>query len=120
MADVDRVLIDIPDFPSSYNKYMGRGGKKEHIVDYQEEKVMWAWLVRANIKKKPKRPFNKAIVHITYHFDDNRRRDPDNYAGKFILDGLVLAGVIKDDSFDCIDLRLKGVSMCKKRVRLLM
>lgn len=32
----------------------------------------------------------------------------DNYSGKFILDGLVLSGIIEDDSFDCIDLLLKG------------
>ena len=36
------------------------------------------------------------------------RRDPDNYSGKFILDGLVKAGIIADDSFSNIDLRLCG------------
>ena len=45
---------------------------------------------------------------ITYFFPTRGRRDPDNYSGKFILDGLVQAGILRDDSFRCIDLRLRG------------
>lgn len=48
MTDINNVLIEITDIPSSNNKYLGRGSKKNHIVDYQEEKTMWAWFVRAN------------------------------------------------------------------------
>jgi len=48
-------------------------------------------------KKLPK--FEKVVLIITWHEPD-RRRDPDNIMGgqKFILDGLVMAGVIPDDS----------------------
>ena len=59
-------------------------------------------------RPKPKQPIRWATVKITYFFPDNRRRDPDNYAGKMILDGLTAAGVIVDDSFGCIELILKG------------
>lgn len=45
---------------------------------------------------------------LHYFFKDNRRRDPDNYSGKFILDGLVRAGILQDDSFAVIDLELKA------------
>ena len=44
------------------------------------------------------------MVIITYHFPDRRRRDPDNYSGKFLLDGLTKAKAIVDDSFDHISL----------------
>ena len=49
----------------------------------------------------------RATVILRYHFRDSRRRDPDNYSGKMILDGLVHAGILKDDSFRCIDLVLQ-------------
>lgn len=48
-----------------------------------------------------KLPRNKGKVNITITwYEKDRRRDPDNVmAGqKFILDGLVVAGIIKNDS----------------------
>lgn len=87
---------------------MGRGSKNYQAFTYQEEKQKWAWLVQAAIKKKLSKPIEKAVVNITYYFPDKRRRDPDNYSGKFVLDGLTKAGIIKDDSFSNIDLILKG------------
>ena len=50
----------------------------------------------------------RAVVQIRYFFPDRRRRDPDNYSGKMILDGLVRCGVLKDDSFSCIRLELSA------------
>ncbi len=54
---------------------------------------MVAWLA----KKLPK--FNKVNLIITWYEPDNRR-DPDNIMGgqKFLFDGLVRAGTIKNDS----------------------
>ena len=49
-------------------------------------------------------PYEKATVIIKYNFADNRRRDPDNYSGKMILDGLKNNGFIVDDSFKEIDI----------------
>jgi len=43
-------------------------------------------------------------VRITYYFAANRRRDKDNYTPKMLMDGLVKAGVLMDDSKDRIDL----------------
>ena len=40
-------------------------------------------------------------MKITYYFGDKRRRDPSNY-DKAILDGLVLADIIEDDSYEVI------------------
>lgn len=45
---------------------------------------------------------------IEYQFQDNRRRDPDNYSGKFILDGLTKGGIIRDDSFKHISLTVRA------------
>lgn len=102
-----RLIIN--DIPPSNNKFMGRGTRYVQSIQYQEEKQKWEWLIKAAIgKNKPKNSLEKATVTITYYFQDKRRRDPDNYSGKFLLDGLVRAGVIEDDSFNNIDLILRG------------
>jgi len=102
------IKLVIPEIPPSNNKFMGRGTRYVQSIQYQEEKQKWAWLIRAALKDKPKKPFEKAEVKIIYYFPTRQRRDPDNYSGKFILDGLTQAGIIKDDSFGNIDLILRG------------
>ena len=47
-------------------------------------------------------------MRLTYYFPTKGRRDPDNYSGKMILDGLTAAGIIADDSFGNITLELRG------------
>lgn len=95
----------IPEIPPSNNKFIGR----ENRWEYQEIKKQWANLISACCRPRPPKPLERAIVTLEYHFKDKRRRDPDNYSGKMILDGLTAAGIIKDDSFYCIDLQLRAV-----------
>lgn len=102
------IRIVILDIPPSNNKFMGRGTRYTQSVQYQEEKQKWEWLVRAALGRRHIDPIEKAKVTLTYYFGDKRRRDPDNYSGKFLLDGLVKAGVLADDSFNNIDLILQG------------
>lgn len=94
----------IPDIPPSNNKFIGR----ENRFEYQNYKKSWAELVKLFCRPKPAKPIKKSIVKLTYYFKDNRRRDPDNYSGKMLLDGLVRAGIIEDDSFSNIYLVLSG------------
>lgn len=95
----------IPDIPPSNNKFIGRNVRWE----YQKVKKRWAELIAAYCRPKPPEPLERARVTLIYHFADKRRRDPDNYSGKMILDGLTASGMIRDDSFLCIDLQLKAV-----------
>jgi len=90
---------------------MGKATLSLHRFSYQAEKKRWAELIYYSAKKASHKGilYNKAMVQITYHFKDRRRRDPDNYSGKLLLDGLVGAGVITDDSFTHIELVLKGI-----------
>lgn len=97
------MIYRIDAIPPTNNKFIGRNERWK----YQEVKQEWQGLINLLCRPKPKKPFEKAIVKLTYHFKDDRRRDPDNYSGKFILDGLVRAGIIADDSFDCITLVLR-------------
>ena len=94
----------IPKIPPSNNKFIGR----ENRFEYQQYKKSWAELVKLFCRPKPKEPIEISVVKLTYYFPDRRRRDPDNYSGKMILDGLVRSGIIKDDSFNCIRLFLDG------------
>lgn len=94
----------IPDVPPSNNKFIGRNARWE----YQSAKKQWADMIALFCRPKPPEPLKKATVKIKYYFTDRRRRDPDNYSGKMILDGLTKCGIIADDSFFVIDLQLSA------------
>lgn len=110
----------VNDIPPSNNKYMGNS---HDFNGYRAQKERWHWLIKGALQKvkKPAVPFEKAVVTISYYFRDKRRHDPDNYSGKMILDPLVREGVIKDDSFDNIELRLKkgGVDKVNPRTEII-
>lgn len=92
--------------PPSLNKFAGRANTWEYRAEKQRwtEAVMWVVLA----KEKPKKPFDRARVKITYFFPTNARHDADNYAGKFLLDGLTKAGVIVDDDLKHITTTIIG------------
>lgn len=94
----------IPQIPPSNNRFIGRTNFRE----YQRIKKEWERLIAFVCRPKPDKPIEKAVVKITYYFPDRRRRDPDNYSGKIVLDGLVKAGILMDDSFFNIQLLLEG------------
>ena len=99
----------IPYIPPSNNQYIGRTNFRE----YQRVKKQWAMLVKAYCRPVPPQPLEKSRVTLSYFFGDKRRRDPDNYAPKMILDGMVLCGIILDDSFMNIELSLCAEFGCK-------
>ncbi len=72
---------------------------KSHYAKYSTEKKAYteevAWLAKQ--ARLPK--LEKVYLFITW-FEPDRRRDPDNImtGQKFILDGLVAAGVLPNDS----------------------
>lgn len=98
-----KIIVD--GIPQSNNKWMGNS--KDFNV-YRREKKLWEWKVKAAIGTKPTEPLQHAIVHIKYFFKDRRRRDPDNYSGKMLLDPLVRNGVLADDSFSNVQLVLSA------------
>lgn len=90
--------------PPSNNRYIGR----TNFRDYQKVKKEWAELICCTCRPRPEKPIPRAVVKLTYFFPTRGRRDPDNYSGKMILDGLTAAGIIEDDSFGHIELILRG------------
>lgn len=72
---------------------------KSHWAAYSKTKKAFtnqvAWLAKGKGK------FKRINLDVTYYCK-NRRKDPDNIIGggnKFVLDGLVTAGVIKNDGW---------------------
>ena len=109
---MDGVKIEIPAVPPSMNHFAGR----QNAWEYREVKADWTRTVCLLCgRQKPTKPFDRAVVTITYRFADRRRRDPDNYCGKVIMDGLTAAGIIVDDSFDHVELRLRAEHPGKPR-----
>ena len=100
------ISFKIDDIPPSNNQYLGRTGTN---WNYNREKKKFHQLIEvASYNKIPNEPINKSNIHIHYIFPDNRRRDPDNYSGKMLLDPLVSLGIIQDDSFKCVDLTISA------------
>lgn len=104
MKKPSSISISLRGIPPSLNRYAGR----ENAQEYRKAKKEWSETVAWLVKGRMKQPFDRAVVRITYYFPDRRRHDPDNYAGKFLLDGLVQGGVLVDDSFQHITLDLRG------------
>ena len=93
--------------PPSLNQFVGKATGNE----YRAAKSQWTrtvyYLAKAS-KDRPAEPYKLADVEIMYFFPDRRRRDPDNYCGKLMLDGLTKAGVIVDDDMAHIRLHIGG------------
>jgi len=106
------IHLHIEAIPSSNNAQQGKGGMKR-AMKYQDEKKLWnsfIWTLRVNMKNRGElteeqlKPLQEATIILHYHFRTKARRDPDNYSGKMILDGLKNNGFISDDSFKEIDI----------------
>lgn len=93
------MIVIIPTTPPSINKYIGR----TNIFQYQKEKKEFQYLAKlATLKDKPKQPFKKCKIDITYQFKDKRKRDTNNY-DKWVMDFLVESGFIEDDNIFVIE-----------------
>ena len=71
---------------------------RTHWAKSAEQKQNYTDLVASYCVLNRLKPMKRVWLSITYH-EKNQRRDPDNIAAgkKFILDGLVQAGVLAND-----------------------
>lgn len=95
-ADKSSIMVIHGTFPS-LNQYIAAMNRNRHIGNKmkQDETDRVQWLA-TQVKQK----FTK--VQLTFRwYEKNRKRDLDNvaFAKKFILDGLVKAGVIPNDGW---------------------
>lgn len=104
------LVITLP-FPPSVNHYwrhvaLGKGPKKRITTLLSEPGRKYSAAVQGEVlRQKAARNINQHVaMTILLHAPDRRRRDVDNYA-KSLLDSLVKAKVLEDDSI-VRDLRL--------------
>ena len=77
---------------------------KRHWSIYAKEKRRLTLSVALLAKVQRIKPVERAVIRFTW-YEANKRRDPDNISAagkKPILDGLVEAGVLKDDGWSVI------------------
>ncbi len=90
--EIDKRLIGLNEYTNAnrYNKYAGAKQKK----DEQNYIKMCIKQQLGNLK------IDKPVVGTFTWIEENKRRDLDNicFAKKFILDGLVELGILKDDN----------------------
>lgn len=69
------------------------------LYKYTEFKEKWNTYIKARIGKSE--PMKKIWINFIW-IEPDRKRDPDNIAAakKFILDGMILAGLIKNDGWN--------------------
>ena len=69
---------------------------------YSRTKKKWTGHLARIFRGEGVKPLRRVDLRCEWHDTKSQRRDPDNVAGggtKMILDALVLAGVIKNDTF---------------------
>lgn len=110
---MNKVFTFINDIPPSNNQFLGKSGN--HWKYHRMKKEWLEKVTEALVDKIPKKPFERSLVELHYIFPDRRRRDCDNYSGKFILDALVQNKVILDDSFYNIALKLSAEVVKRKK-----
>ncbi|MCR8633463.1 hypothetical protein [Paenibacillus radicis (ex Xue et al. 2023)] len=100
---MERIVLKINSIPPSLNviERMYRF-KRQKAKDEWESLVGWEAKLQKII---PNQAIQKCKVRLIYHFIDNRGRDPDNYNGKWTLDGLRKIGIIANDTFKHVDLK---------------
>ena len=97
-------LGHLPDRDLSPNKRL------HHMALYQAKNIaMEEAYLRVLEQGRPRVPMPQAHITITWVAKDKRRRDIDNLFAsmKASIDGLVFAGVIADDSADCVSYTLR-------------
>ena len=99
------MLLIIPGTMPGLNEMIDEA--RIHRMRSAEQKKLYTELVMWYAKKAKIPKMERVSLNITW-YEPNRRRDPDNVAGggtKFILDGMVLAGVLDNDGWK----QVKGI-----------
>ena len=86
--------------PYSLNEY-----RNENHFKLNKIKTFWTYLVYNTIKIFRIRPVKRANVQFIFNFKTKTRRDADNMSAtiKFIMDALVNAEILIDDSFSYVE-----------------
>lgn len=103
------VYIEIPYLPKSLNRVlrMHRMVWEKYFTKCKND--VWALMYEKG-NKRPKKPYQKAKLTMTFVFPDKGIRDMDNLIGgsKGIVDGIRAAKIIEDDCWQKLEFEFKG------------
>jgi Holliday junction resolvase RusA-like endonuclease len=111
-VDPGHTWICIPELPPSLNEWSRQHwSERDRRVEEMTENL--TGLRRAFRIPRVERP----RVQLVYYFATRRHRDPDNYAGKFLLDGLRHSGIIADDCDGVLQATIPEFKVDRERAR---
>ena len=92
--------LRINGIPMSLNVY-----RNAHYYQLNAQKEIWEKAVQVAVHTQQIKPMERGKVTFEFWFKDKRKHDPDNYSAsaKFLLDGMVKAGILADDNFSIIE-----------------
>lgn len=107
--------IIIEDIPPSQNYLLRMHWSKRKRIFDKWEKHIWA----CGKMKQEKKGYDK--IRIIFYFPKGRKRDLDNYAGfQPLLNGLKVAGLIKDDNYKDVEVSWTAKEGKKARTELIL
>jgi len=88
---------ELPDLNTIIAESKAHWGSYSSLKRAETERV--AWLAK-ELRRLRSKPVQRALLRITWYCP-NRRKDPDNIeaGAKFVLDGLVKAGILQNDGW---------------------
>lgn len=110
MDNADPVFIRLPWAPNTNNLYRNAGRRRVLTERYRK----WREVARvAILMQRPAAIKGAFRASVVLHRPDRRRRDLDGCA-KAVLDAIVDAGVVEDDSA-CVELTLKWADSAPRK-----
>ena len=107
--DPKTISITIPYLPKSLNRVlrMHRMERDRYFTKCKND--VWA-LTHEKGNRRPRKPYQKAKIIMTFIFPDNGIRDFDNYIGgaKGMTDGVKAGKIIEDDSWQKLKMEFRG------------
>lgn len=96
--DILRQTFFLPYTFPSLNEYIAAMNQNRHIANKMKQE--WTDTVAWEAKRQKLVPYTTPATFSFMWLEKNAKRDPDNiiFAKKFILDGLVMAGIIPNDT----------------------
>jgi len=103
------VYIEIPYLPKSLNRVLRMHRMERDRYFTRCKNDIWA-LTHEKGNKRPRRPYQKAKITMTFIFPDNGIKDFDNYIGgmKGAIDGIKAGRIIEDDCWQKLEFEFKG------------
>jgi Holliday junction resolvase RusA-like endonuclease len=92
------IKLTIPGIPPSLNKWSRMHWAQASSIKKQWEQDIYYLSSDQRYKHREKLPLTQAKVRIRFFFKTHANRDIDNMNQKFLLDGLVKAGILADDN----------------------